>query len=97
MLRAAVGQVLRETDGLPPSAVAYRELQMALRTVLDRDVAHAPSKEAVSSRDTPRLDWLAADPARLLQVRLAMIIEGISLHEAIDNSEAMYKKLNTEA
>lgn len=85
--RSAVEQVLRDTAQWAPSTAACRDLRAALRTALDRGVVF------VEDPDSCRLDWLAADDARLLDVRGRMVNEAISLREAIDGlmpSEALH-------
>ena len=41
------------------------------------------AEDATAALDTRRLDWLEADPAHLLQAKLKMLNESISLREAI--------------
>jgi len=76
--RCSVEQVLRDTASTAPSTAACRALRTTLRTVLDR----GPVFE--ESHDQARLDWLAADHARLLVVQERTLDESISLREAID-------------
>ncbi len=76
--RLLVERVLRDTANNAPSTAACRDLRIKLREALDR----GPVFEG--HPDQKRLDWLSADPARVLASRLRMLVEGISLRESVD-------------
>ncbi len=76
--RHLIEQVLLDTARWAPSTAACRDLRSALRAALDRGVVYAEDP------DQRRLDWIAANDARLLDVRGRMVNEGASLREAID-------------
>jgi hypothetical protein len=76
--RKIVEKVLRDTAMLAASTAAYRALRIKLREALDR----GPVFE--EHPDQLRLDWLGTNSTRLLDARLRMLDESISLRDAID-------------
>jgi hypothetical protein len=82
--RAMIDRVLRDTAHLAPSTEACRGLRAELRAALDR----GPVFE--ESLDQERLDWLGADPARVLALHQRMLDvdgvpdRGVSLREVLD-------------